>query len=92
LKGEERPFNVLDDRAEVLSALECVDMVVPFEADTPELLIRDIQPDILVKGADWRGKGVAGAEFVEQSGGEVQFIDLLPGRSTTGLADRIRSR
>lgn len=92
LKGPERPFNVLDDRAEVLSALECVDMVVPFEADTPELLIRDIQPDILVKGADWRGKGVAGAEFVEQSGGEVQFIDLLPGRSTTGLADRIRSR
>jgi len=92
LKGEERPFNVLQDRAEVLAALECVDMVVPFEADTPELLIRDIQPDVLVKGADWRGKGVAGAEFVEQSGGEVQFIDLLPGRSTTGLADRIRSR
>ena len=92
LKGEERPFNVLQDRAEVLAALECVDMVVPFEADTPELLIRDIQPDVLVKGADWRGKGVAGAEFVEQSGGEVLFIDLLPGRSTTGLADRIRSR
>jgi D-beta-D-heptose 7-phosphate kinase/D-beta-D-heptose 1-phosphate adenosyltransferase len=92
LKGEERPFNVLSDRAEVLAALECVDMVVPFSADTPELLIRDLQPDILVKGADWRGKGVAGAEFVEQSGGEVQFIDLLPGRSTTGLADRIRSR
>ncbi len=91
LKGEDRPFNVLHDRAEVLAALECIDMVVPFEADTPELLIRDIQPDILVKGADWRGKGVAGAEFVEQNGGEVQFIDLLPGRSTTGLADRIRS-
>ncbi|MFK5955009.1 MAG: D-glycero-beta-D-manno-heptose-7-phosphate kinase [Planctomycetota bacterium] len=92
LKGPERPFNVIEDRAEVLAGLECIDLVVAFEQDTPELLIQSIQPDILVKGADWRGKGVAGAEFVERNGGEVQFIDLLPGRSTTGLADRIRNR
>lgn len=91
LKGEDRPFNRLEDRCEVLAGLECVDLVVPFAGDTPEDLIRELSPDILVKGADWRGKGVAGAEFVEASGGEVQFIDLLPGRSTTGLADRIRS-
>ncbi|PCJ52322.1 MAG: bifunctional heptose 7-phosphate kinase/heptose 1-phosphate adenyltransferase [Planctomycetota bacterium] len=92
LKGEERPFNVVEDRAEVLAGLECVDLVIEFEQDTPEDLIQSVQPDILVKGADWRGKGVAGAEFVERNGGEVQFIDLLPGRSTTGLADRIRNR
>ncbi|MHC4823775.1 MAG: bifunctional D-glycero-beta-D-manno-heptose-7-phosphate kinase/D-glycero-beta-D-manno-heptose 1-phosphate adenylyltransferase HldE [Planctomycetota bacterium] len=92
LKGEQRPFNPLEDRAEVLAGLECVDLVVPFTSDTPEDLIQGIQPDVLVKGGDWRGKGVAGAEFVERHGGEVQFIDLLPGRSTTGLADRIRNR
>jgi len=90
LKGAERPFNHLLDRAEVLAALECVDLVIPFSEDTPEDLIQAIAPDVLVKGADWRGKGVAGADFVEAAGGEVQFIDLLPGRSTTGLAARIR--
>lgn len=90
LKGEERPFNHLLDRAEVLAALECVDMVVPFESDTPQDLIEAVSPEVLVKGADWRGKGVAGADFVESSGGEVKFIDLLPGRSTTGLAAKIR--
>jgi D-beta-D-heptose 7-phosphate kinase/D-beta-D-heptose 1-phosphate adenosyltransferase len=92
LKGEDRPFNVVEDRAEVLAGLECIDLVIEFEQDTPEELIQSVQPDILVKGADWRGKGVAGAEFVERHGGEVQFIDLLQGRSTTGLADRIRNR
>lgn len=92
LKGKDRPFNVVEDRAEVLAGLECVDLVIEFEQDTPEELIQSVQPDILVKGADWRGKGVAGAEFVERHGGEVQFIDLLQGRSTTGLADRIRNR
>lgn len=90
LKGEERPFNPLLDRAEVLAALECVDLVVPFVSDTPQALIEAVCPEVLVKGADWRGKGVAGADFVEASGGEVQFIDLLPGRSTTGLAAKIR--
>ncbi len=90
LKGEDRPFNTLQDRAEVLAGLECVDLVIPFAEDTPENLIRRIRPQVLVKGADWRGKGVAGAEFVEEVGGEVKFIDLLPGRSTTNLADRIR--
>ena len=90
LKGEDRPFNPVHDRAEVLASLECVEMVVSFPQDTPEELIRQLKPDVLVKGADWEGKGVAGAEFVERSGGEVRFIDLLPGRSTSGIADRIR--
>jgi len=52
--------------------------------------VQKICPDVLVKGADYKDKGVAGAEFVKKNGGEVEFIDILPGRSTTGIADRIR--
>lgn len=92
LKGEERPFNQLDDRCEVLAALECVDLVVPFSEDTPEELIQQTCPDVLVKGADWKDKGVVGADFVEARGGEVVLVDLVPGRSTTGLADKIRKK
>ena len=92
LKGPDRPFNGLEDRAEVLAGLECVDLVVPFAEDTPERLIREVRPDVLVKGADWKDKGVVGAEFVQSRGGEVRLIDLLPGRSTTHLAEKIRGR
>ena len=92
LKGEERPFNELADRAEVLAGLEAVDLVIPFEDDTPVALIEMVEPDILVKGADWKDGEVAGADFVRARGGEVEFIDFLPGRSTTGIADRIRNR
>ncbi|TAH36464.1 MAG: D-glycero-beta-D-manno-heptose 1-phosphate adenylyltransferase [Planctomycetota bacterium] len=92
LKGDERPFNPLQDRMEVLAALECVDLVVPFGEDTPERLIRAVCPDVLVKGADWKDKGVVGAEFVQARGGEVRLIDLLPGRSTTAIARKIRGR
>ena len=92
LKGEDRPFNVLEDRCEVLAALECVDLVAPFGADTPEALIEAVCPDVLVKGADWKDQGVVGADFVEAHGGEVILVDLLPGCSTTGLADRIRGK
>ena len=91
LKGENRPFNTLEDRAVVLAGLACVDLVIPFSEDTPENLVQQVQPDVLVKGGDYRGETVAGAEWVEKNGGEVQFVDLVPGRSTTGLADRIRS-
>jgi D-beta-D-heptose 7-phosphate kinase/D-beta-D-heptose 1-phosphate adenosyltransferase len=90
LKGVDRPYNKLEDRAEVLAALEFIDLVVPFADDTPENLVQKICPDVLVKGADYKDKGVAGAEFVKKNGGEVEFIDILPGRSTTGIAERIR--
>ncbi len=90
LKGKDRPFNNLADRLAVLAALECVDLVVAFSEDTPETLIQLVCPDVLVKGADWKVKGVVGSSFVEAQGGEVRLIDLLPGRSTSGLADRIR--
>ncbi len=90
LKGEGRPFNPLADRAEVLAALACVDAVIPFTDDTPEELIRHLGPDVLVKGADWRDREVAGAAAVRARGGEVRFVELLPGRSTTSLAGKIR--
>lgn len=90
LKGPERPFNILGDRSEVLAGLEFVDLVVAFSEDTPESLIQKISPDVLVKGSDWSEQVVAGAKFVEKKGGEVHFIELLPGRSTTEIADRIR--
>ena len=92
LKGPERPFNPLEDRAEVLAGLECVDLVVGFGEETPAALIERVCPDVLVKGSDWKEKGVVGAEFVEARGGEVHLIELLPGRSTTGLAERIRGQ
>ena len=90
LKGPERPFNILGDRSEVLAGLEFVDLVVAFSEDTPESLIQKISPDVLVKGSDWSEQVVAGAKFVEKKGGEVHFIELLPGRSTTEIAGRIR--
>ena len=92
LKGEERPINPVEDRAEVLAGLACVDLVAVFEQDTPEELIRAVCPDILVKGADWKDKGVVGAEFVEAQGGEVKLIDLVPGRSTTAIVSKIKER
>jgi rfaE bifunctional protein nucleotidyltransferase chain/domain len=90
IKGAPRPFNPLEDRAEVLAALACVDLVAPFSADTPERMVGALGPDVLVKGSDWEGKEVAGAAAVRARGGVVRFVELLPGRSTTGLAERIR--
>jgi D-beta-D-heptose 7-phosphate kinase/D-beta-D-heptose 1-phosphate adenosyltransferase len=92
LKGEERPLNAEADRIDVLSALAVIDHVVVFEEDTPLSLIEQVQPDVLVKGADWAEKGVEGREFVEARGGKVVLVDLHEGRSTTGLVDRIRRK
>lgn len=89
IKGERRPIINQDDRAKLLGALEIIDYVVIFDEDTPEKLIRIIQPDVLVKGSDWDGKAVAGQDFVEAHGGSVQFIDLKKGLSTTGIINRI---
>lgn len=89
-KGDDRPVNEFADRASVLSAMSCVDYVVGFEEATPETLIRKLRPDVLVKGEDWAGKGVVGADFVEKHGGRVVLVPLLEGRSTSGLIDRIR--
>src|ERR1700712_3912107 len=90
LKGETRPVQDERARAEVLAALEAVDLVVLFEQDTPIDLITQIRPNVLVKGADYTREQVVGYEIVEACGGEVVLIDILPGHSTTSLVDRAR--
>jgi D-beta-D-heptose 7-phosphate kinase/D-beta-D-heptose 1-phosphate adenosyltransferase len=74
-----------------LAALEMVDAVVPFGEDTPGRLIEEVTPDVLVKGQDWQEKGVVGREWVERHGGEVYLAPLVPGRSTSALAERLRA-
>ena len=88
LKGASRPVNPLEDRMEVLAALEVVDGVVAFDQDTPKDLIEAVTPAVLVKGEDWREKGVVGQEWVEDHGGRVVLASVLPGRSTTSILDR----
>ena len=90
LKGEARPVQDERARAEVLAALEAVDLVVIFEEDTPIRLITEIKPSVLVKGGDYTRDQVVGHEVVEAHGGEVLLVDVLPGFSTTALVDRAR--
>ncbi len=90
-KGPDRPINNEIDRAQLLSGLSCVDAVVIFDEDTPEALIRTIEPDVLVKGAEYRVDQIPGAQFVLSRGGRVELVEMIKGRSTTGLVDRIRS-
>ena len=89
-KAPDRPINGLDDRAAVLAALQAVDYVVPFDEDTPKALIEAVTPHVLVKGEDWRDKGVVGREWVEAHGGQVVLVPLVAGRSTTNVIERIR--
>jgi rfaE bifunctional protein nucleotidyltransferase chain/domain len=90
-KSSDRPFNSLEDRMAVLAALESVDLVVPFDEDTPAELIELVRPDHLVKGGDWAEKDIVGAEAVKSRGGQVHSIPFKYGRSTTDLIKRIRS-
>jgi D-beta-D-heptose 7-phosphate kinase/D-beta-D-heptose 1-phosphate adenosyltransferase len=91
LKGEGRPLQEVHARAEVLAALEAVDLVVIFGQDTPLELIRRVHPKVLVKGGDYRREEVVGREFVEGEGGEVILIDLVPGFSTTEIVRQSRA-
>jgi D-beta-D-heptose 7-phosphate kinase/D-beta-D-heptose 1-phosphate adenosyltransferase len=88
LKGEGRPIQDIASRADVLAALEAVDLVVVFEEDTPLELIREVQPAVLVKGSDYTRDKVVGREIVEANGGEVVLVDLVPGQSTTSMVAR----
>jgi D-beta-D-heptose 7-phosphate kinase/D-beta-D-heptose 1-phosphate adenosyltransferase len=90
LKGTGRPVQDERARAEVLAALEAVDLVVIFEEDTPIKLIAQIRPSVLVKGGDYAREQVVGHEIVEAHGGEVLLVEVLPGFSTTSLVDRAR--
>jgi D-beta-D-heptose 7-phosphate kinase/D-beta-D-heptose 1-phosphate adenosyltransferase len=90
LKGETRPVQSERARAEVLAALEAVDLVAIFEEDTPLKLIEEIKPSVLVKGGDYTREQVVGHEIVEAHGGEVVLVEVLAGFSTTSLVDRAR--
>jgi D-beta-D-heptose 7-phosphate kinase/D-beta-D-heptose 1-phosphate adenosyltransferase len=89
-KGPERPIVSEDDRAEVVAALACVDAVTIFDEDTPHEVIDDLQPDVLVKGADWAAAAIVGRDIVEARGGRVVRIPLEDGHSTTSIVERIR--
>ena len=90
LKGPGRPVQSENARAEILAALEVVDLVVLFGQDTPLELIRRVRPHVLVKGGDYTKSEVVGREVVERSGGEVILVDLMPGLSTTRLIERAK--
>ena len=90
LKGNDRPINSLEDRETVLLALGFVDYVVPFDTDTPLDLIKAIMPDVLVKGGDYKAEDIVGAKEVISNGGEVKVLDFVPGKSTTGIIEKMR--
>ena len=89
-KGMERPLNPLEDRLAVVAALGSVDLVVPFDEDTPLALVVACHPDIIVKGGDYTVETTVGAAEVIGWGGRFEAIPLLPGRSTTQLVGKIR--
>jgi len=91
LKGPERPINNLADRMAMLAALGSVDWVTSFNEDTPAILIKHLQPQILVKGGDYKVEDIAGSETVIASGGEVKILPFEEGYSTTSLLDRVRN-
>jgi D-beta-D-heptose 7-phosphate kinase/D-beta-D-heptose 1-phosphate adenosyltransferase len=90
LKGENRPINPLDDRAQVLSALSCVDHIIPFDEEIPYSLIRTIRPDLFVKGGDYNRERLPEASLVEALGGRVVILPYIENHSTTGIIERIR--
>ncbi len=90
IKGPDRPITAESERAEILEALTCVDGVVIFGEATPHELIAALQPDILVKGADWAADAIVGRDIVEKRGGRVVRVPIEPGHSTTALVDKIR--
>lgn len=91
IKGEGRPILSVAERSKILAATAAVDYIVSFDEDTPRKLIEEIRPDILVKGEDWKEKGVVGREFVESLGGRVILAPLLPGISTTEIIERAKA-
>ena len=89
IKGEKRPIVPQGERAEVLAALEFVDYVVLFDEPDPFVLIEKVKPTILVKGADWPKDKIIGRDVVEEAGGRVVRIPLVPGASSTGVIEKI---
>lgn len=91
LKGANRPIKDVYDRAHVLAALASVDMVIAFEEDDPGHLIKQIVPDVLVKGGDWKPEQIVGSDIVIAAGGQVRSLSFIEGYSTTQIEQKIRS-
>lgn len=92
LKGSSRPINCQEDRAKVLLGLKAVDHVIFFGEDTAENLIAEVKPDVYVKGGDYTLQTLPEAKIVQQHGGRVEFVNLLAGRSTTNIVDKIAGK
>jgi len=91
LKGAGRPVNTVDDRAQVLAALSCVDHVIAFDEPTPTELVRVLRPDVFAKGGDYTIDRLPEADAVRTYGGEVRILPYVDDRSTTGIIERIRA-
>jgi len=91
LKGEGRPIKPETERALCLATMWMVDAVILFEEETPLKLIQKIQPDVLVKGGDYREDEIVGAEVVREKGGEIVLVDLVPDRSSTAWIERMKN-
>jgi len=89
-KGSNRPITDENARATIVAALHFVDAVVLFDEETPYELIKTVQPDVLVKGSDYRPEDIVGYDIVKEKGGEVMTIDFLPGYSTSGIEKKIK--
>lgn len=91
LKGIQRPIQIESDRAEILAALECVDYTVIFSEENPLELIKELKPQVLVKGGDWKTENIVGSSFVLAAGGKVLSLNFVDGRSTTKIITKIET-
>ena len=92
IKGDDRPVNNEQDRAELLAALNCVDFVVMFDEDSPAALLDEIKPDVYTKGADYTMETLPEREILIKNGTKVEFIDFVQGKSTTNIINKINNK
>jgi D-beta-D-heptose 7-phosphate kinase/D-beta-D-heptose 1-phosphate adenosyltransferase len=89
-KSSDRPICNQDDRAYILAAFSCVDHIIIFDEDTPEKLISDISPDVLVKGKDYEGKEIAGSKYMLDNNKKIELVDIIDGKSTSSIISNIQ--
>ena len=92
IKGDDRPINNENDRAEILTALSCVDFVVMFDEDSPASLLDEIKPDVYTKGADYNIETLPEREIMIKNGTRVEFIEFVQGKSTTNIIQKINNK
>lgn len=91
IKGPSRPINNEQDRAEILSALRCVDYVVLFDEDSPKNLLDEMKPDVYTKGADYTMETLPEADIMKKNGTRVEFIEFVDGKSTTNVINKMKN-